>query len=90
MHFKMYPDWTNCRSLTSDSDTRNSTVSFSQHQDSSTTVAAKVTSTKLLKSYCSMSWQSLDQNLRRSIIIIKREKRLRQYSQLDKVKDLES
>lgn len=68
MHFKMYPDWTNCRSLTSDSDTWNSTVSFSQHQDSSTTVAAKVKGTKLLKSCCSMSWQSLDQNLRRSII----------------------
>ena len=40
IHFSIYPDWTNCRSLVSVSETWNSRVSFCQHQDSSRTVAA--------------------------------------------------
>lgn len=40
MHFKINPDWTNCRSVTSTSDTSNSKDEFSQHQDSSSTDAA--------------------------------------------------
>lgn len=40
MHFKINPDWTNCRFVTSASNTSNSKDEFSQHQDSSSTDTA--------------------------------------------------
>ena len=40
MHFKINPDWTNWRSVTSASDTSNSNDELSQHHDSSSTDAA--------------------------------------------------
>ena len=43
IHFKINPDWTNCRSVTSASATSTSKDEFSQHQDSSSTDAATKT-----------------------------------------------